>query len=203
MGVSPATATRERLRGLVRASHWDVVTGMAMANVGFYFVVLTSAATLGASGQHDVRTAADAAEALRPLAGSGATVLFAAGLIGTGLLAIPVLAGSAGYAVAELFGWREGLNESLRRAPQFYAVIAVSTLLGIAISLSGLSEIRALYLAAVVNGVTAPIVLAFIMLAAHDRRVLGEFVPGPLLLGAGWAATAAMAIAAVALFATL
>jgi len=203
IGVSPATATRERLRGLVRASHWDVITGMAMANVGFYFVVLTSAATLGATGQHDIETAAEAAEALRPLAGSGATVLFAAGIIGTGLLAVPVLAGSAGYAVAELFGWREGLNESLRRAPQFYAVIALSTLLGIAISLSGLPEMRALYLAAIVNGVTAPIVLAFIMFAAHDRRVLGEFVPGPLLLGAGWLTTAAMAAAAIALFVTV
>lgn len=101
--------------------------------------------------------------------------------------------------MAELFGWREGLSESLRRAPQFYAVIAASTLLGIGLTFTGISEMRALYLAAVVNGVTAPVVLVFIMLAAHDRGILGPFVPGPLLLGAGWAATAAMAVAAFAL----
>ncbi|MBK6664157.1 MAG: Nramp family divalent metal transporter [Thermoflexaceae bacterium] len=198
-GISATSAARERIAALVRASHWDVATGMVMANLGFYFVVLTSAATLGASGRTDVRTAADAAEALRPLAGDGAALLFAAGIIGTGLLAIPVLAGSAGYAVAELFGWREGLSESLRRAPQFYAVIAASTLLGIGLTFTGISEMRALYLAAVVNGVTAPVVLVFIMLAAHDRGILGPFVPGPLLLGAGWVATAAMAVAAVRL----
>lgn len=202
-GIAAATAPPEQLRALVRAAHLDVMTGMFVANVGFYFVVTTAAATLFASGQTEVDTAAQAAEALRPLAGDGATLLFALGIIGTGLLAVPVLAGSAAYAVSELFGWREGLNNTFRRAPQFYGVIALATLLGIGLNFSGVSEVRALYLAAVLNGLIAPVLLVFIMLLASGRGVLGEFAPGPLMLGAGWATTGAMAAAAVALLVTL
>jgi Mn2+/Fe2+ NRAMP family transporter len=174
---------------------------MVLANIGFYFVVLTSAATLHASGQTNVSTAADAAEALRPLAGSGASLLFALGIIGTGLLAIPVLAGSSAYATAELFGWEEGLSETFRQAPQFYAVIALATLVGIAMSFAGVSEIRALYLAAIVNGVCAPILLVAIMLTANDPRVLGDDRPGRLILGLGWLTTVLMAVAAITMLA--
>ena len=202
-GVSPATATAGQMRELLRACHFDVFTGMAMANVGFYFVVLTSAAALHASGETHIATAAEAADALRPLAGDAASLLFALGIIGTGLLAIPVLAGSSAYATSELFGWREGLSTTFKQAPQFYAVIGVATLLGIAMNFAGVGEIRALFVAAVINGVTAPILLFVIMLAAGDRKVLGEFVPGRLLLGLGWLTAIVMAIAAVALFATL
>ncbi len=149
---------------------------MGLANIGFYFVVLTSAATLHASGQTDVQTAAQAAEALRPLAGQAASLVFALGIIGTGLLAVPVLAGAAAYATAELFDWPEGLANRFRQAPQFYAVIALATLLGGALSVVGVSEIWALYVAAIVNGVIAPPLLVVIMLIARDRRVLGDHI---------------------------
>jgi Mn2+/Fe2+ NRAMP family transporter len=115
------------------------------------------------------------------------------------LLAIPVLAGSSAYATAELFGWREGLSSTLRQAPQFYGVIALATVLGIAMSFAGVSEIRALYVAAIVNGVVAPVLLVVIMLAAHDPSVLGEHRPGVLTLAIGWLTTALMALAALAL----
>ena len=192
-----------QVRRLLRAAHWDVATGMVMANVGFYFVVLTAAAALHASGQTDIETAAQAAAALEPLAGSAASWLFALGIIGTGLLAIPVLAGSGAYAMAELFGWREGLSSTFRQAPQFYGVIAVATLLGIGMNFSGISEMRALFFAAVVNGVVAPVLLVAIMIAARNPAVLGEFVPGRLLLGLGWFTTATMGLAAIAMFVTL
>jgi Mn2+/Fe2+ NRAMP family transporter len=188
---------------MLRAANQDVAFGMIMANVGFYFVVLTSAATLFAAGRTDVETPRQAAEALRPLAGDGAAALFAIGLIGTGLLAIPVLAGSAAYAVAELFGWREGLSNTFQRAPQFYGVIALATLLGVLLVFSPVSEIQALFIAAVVNGLTAPVILVFVMFTAADRGILGEFTAGRGVSAVGWAATLAMTAAAVGLLVSL
>lgn len=181
-----------RQRALLRAASYDVGTGMVLANLGFYFVVLASAATLFRAGQTDVETAAEAAEALRPLAGDAASLLFALGIIGTGLLAIPVLAGSVAYAAAELFDWREGLSQTFGRAPQFYGVLALATLLGVALDFSGIPAIRALYLAAIVNGVIAPILLVFIVVVARDRRILGDYRPGRGLSALGWATTLAM-----------
>ena len=198
-GFVPPEMPPAQLKRLVRASHFDVFTGMIMANVGFYFVVLTAAAALHASGQTNVTTAAQAAEALEPLAGRFASLLFALGIIGTGLLAIPVLAGSSAYATAELFGWREGLSSTFRQAPQFYAVIALATLVGIGLNFAGVGEIRALYVAAILNGVTAPLLLVVIMLAAGDRDVLGEYVPGRALLALGWFTAATMGLAALAM----
>ncbi len=200
--IRPAEAAPPVLRRLLHSAAIDVGIGMLLANVGFYFVVLTSAATLFAAGRTDVQTAAQAAEALRPLAGDGATVLFAAGIIGTGLLAVPVLAGSTAYAVAELFGWREGLGLAFPRAPQFYAVIAIATLVGIGIVFSPISEIRALYVAAIVNGVVAPVILTFVMTAAGDRTILGEFKAGLGLLVLGWLTAAVMGLAALGLLIT-
>ena len=202
-GINAPTLSRSQMQELLRACHFDVFTGMVMANVGFYFVVLTSAAALNASGNTEISTAAEAANALRPLAGDAASLLFALGIIGTGLLAIPVLAGSSAYATAELFGWREGLSTTFKQAPQFYGVIGAATLVGIGMNFAGVGEIRALFVAAVVNGVTAPILLVVIMLAAGDRKVLGDFVPGRLLLGLGWLTAVVMAVAAIAMFATL
>jgi len=202
-GFRPAAVPSDQLRRLVRASRIDVFIGMVMANVGFYFVILTAAATLHASGDTEVTTAAQAAEALRPLAGPLASWLFALGIIGTGLLAVPVLAGSCAYATAELFGWREGLSTTFRQAPQFYGVIVLATVLGIGMNFAGVGEIRALYVAAILNGVTAPMLLVVIMLAAGDREVLGDYVPGSVLLGLGWATTVVMGIAALAMFWTL
>ena len=203
MGLVASRLPPARLSGLLRVARIDVATGMVMANVGFYFVVLTSAATLHAAGQTDVETAAQAAEALRPLAGSAASLVFSLGIIGTGLLAVPVLAGSAAYATAELFDWPEGLSNRFRRAPQFYGVIALATLLGGALSVGGISEIRALYVAAIVNGIIAPPLLVVIMLVARDRSVLGEHTAGRGMATMGWITTVIMAIAAVAFFVTL
>ena len=199
-GFRPPAIPAAQMKRLLQVAHFDVITGMFMANIGFYFVVLTAAAALHASGHTDVTTAAQAAEALRPLAGNFAALLFALGIIGTGLLAIPVLAGSAAYATAELFGWREGLSTTFRQAPQFYGVIAIATVLGIAMNFAGVGEIRALYVAAVVNGVIAPLLLVVIMVAASDREVLGEYVPGRLLLGLGWDTAGVMGVAALAMF---
>ena len=199
LGLQGGHIGRRRLQRLLAGARFDVSTGMVLANAGFYFVVLTAAATLHAAGRTDVQTAAEAAEALRPLAGDAATLLFALGIIGTGLLAIPVLAGSVAYAVAEVFDWPEGLSRTLRRAPQFYGVVAVATVLGIAINFLGIPEIRALYLAAIVNGVIAPVLLLVIMVLARDPAVLGHYRTGPLLTAVGWLTAAVMAAAALAL----
>jgi len=198
-GIQATKAGAGQIASLLRAANLDVATGMLMAHLGFYFVVLTAAAALHASGQTDVSTAAEAAEALRPLAGDAASLLFALGIIGTGLLAIPVLAGSSAYATAELFGWREGLSRTFRQAPQFYGVIALATMLGIGMSFLGVSEIRALYVAAIVNGLVAPFLLVVIMLAAGDAEVLGEHRPGVLTLAVGWFTAAVMGLAALGL----
>jgi NRAMP (natural resistance-associated macrophage protein)-like metal ion transporter len=202
-GIVVSRLAPGRMAALLRVARIDVATGMVMANIGFYFVVLTSAATLHASGQTDVETAAQAAEALRPLAGSAASLVFSLGIIGTGLLAVPVLAGSAAYATAELFDWPEGLSNRFRRAPQFYGVIALSTLLGGVLSVGGISEIRALYIAAIVNGIIAPPLLVVILLVAKDRRVLGEHTAGRGMTILGWITTMTMAVAALAFFVTL
>jgi NRAMP (natural resistance-associated macrophage protein)-like metal ion transporter len=186
----------------IRRAQFDVDIGMLLANVVFYFIVLTTAATLYPAGIRHVDTAREAAEALRPLAGDKATVLFAVGFIGTGLLSIPVLAGSAAYAIAEVFDWREGLEERPSAAPQFYAAIAVATVVGLAIALSGVGAIRALFIAAVVNGVTAPILIAFITRLSGDEEVLGPYRNGPLANIIGWTTAGVMALASIAMVAT-
>ncbi len=180
----------------------DSHLGMLLANVVFYFIVLTTAATLFPAGIHEITTARDAAEALRPLAGDHAATLFAIGFIGTGLLSIPVLAGSAAYAVAEVFDWREGLENQPSQAPQFYAVIALSTLIGLVIALSGVGAIRALFIAAVVNGVTSPVLIAAILIVSNDERVLGRHKNGKLSNVVGGATVAVMGLAAIAMVVT-
>lgn len=202
-GVLARREPASHVRALVRAADADVGIGMLMANLGFYFVVLTAAAALHSSGRSDIETAADAAAALRPLAGDASSLLFALGIIGTGLLAVPVLAGSVAYASAELFDWPEGLNETFRRAPQFYAVIILATCGGAGIVFSPLPEMRALFIAAIVNGIIAPVLLVFLMVSAHDRRILGAFRPGAATLVVGWATAGLMGLAALALLVTL
>lgn len=180
----------------LRRAKVDTNVGMLLANVVFYFIVLTTAATLYPAGVRQITSARDAAEALRPLAGSYATTLFAVGFIGTGLLSIPVLAGSAAYAVAEVFDWREGLENEPRQAPQFYAVIALSTLIGLGIALSGVGAIRALFVAAIVNGLIAPVLIAAIIVVANDERVLGRHRNGAASNLVGIATVALMTLAA-------
>jgi Mn2+/Fe2+ NRAMP family transporter len=180
----------------------DSHLGMLLANVVFYFIVLTTAATLFPAGIHEIVTARDVAEALRPLAGDHAATLLAIGFIGTGLLSIPVLAGSAAYGVAEVFDWREGLENQPSQAPQFYAVIALSTLIGLVIALSGVGAIRALFIAAVVKGITLPVLIAAILLVSNDERVLGRHKNGKLSNVIGGATVAAMGLAAMAMVVT-
>ena len=183
----------------IRREKVDTVVGMLFCNVVFYFVILAAGATLHVSGKTDIQSATDAAQALRPLAGSLATVLFAVGLIGAGLLAVPVLTGSAAYAVAETFGWPSGLDEKPRHAAKFYAVIAVSTLVGVLIDFVGINPIKALFWAAVINGVVAPPLLVIVMLVANNKRVMGKRTNGPVTNFVGWLAAAVMFAAAIAM----
>jgi Mn2+/Fe2+ NRAMP family transporter len=177
----------------------DTRTGMAFSNVVAFFIMLTTAVTLHASGQtHTIQTSADAAKALQPLAGQFAFLLFALGIIGTGLLAIPILAGSAAYAVAETFSWRASLESKPRHAPQFYSVLAIATLTGIALDFLGLNPIRALFLAAVINGLAAVPLMVMLMLISNNPKVVGKF-PLPLYLRlVGWIATVCMFISSLA-----
>jgi NRAMP (natural resistance-associated macrophage protein)-like metal ion transporter len=176
----------------------DVNTGMLFSNLVMYFIVLATASTLYRSGQHDIATARQAAEALRPLAGEAAYLLFALGLIGTGLLAVPVLAGSASFAVAEVFRWRAGLDLTARRGRRFYLVFAGAVVGGMALTLFEASPMRVLFLSAVLNGLLAPPLMVLVMLVGNNRTIMGAHVNGPWLNLFGWTATAAMTAAAVA-----
>jgi NRAMP (natural resistance-associated macrophage protein)-like metal ion transporter len=180
----------------------DTYVGMGLSNLIALFIMIATAATLHQSGVLDIETSAQAAEALRPIAGPFAFLLFSLGIIGTGMLAVPVLAGSAAYAVAETFKWRRGLDRKLREARGFYAVVAVATLGGIALTFSPMNPIKALFWSAVINGVISVPVLIVMMLLAGNPRVMGKFVSSPRLMLVGWLATTVMAAAVCAMFAT-
>jgi Mn2+/Fe2+ NRAMP family transporter len=180
----------------------DTVTGMLFCNLVFYFVILAAASTLHPAGKTNIQSATEAAQALRPLAGDAATILFAVGLIGAGLLAVPVLTGSAAYAVSETFGWPSGLNEKPRHARKFYSVIAVSTLVGVVIDFVGINPIKALFWTAVINGVVAPPLLLVVMLISNNRKVMGRRTNGRITNLVGWLATAVMFAAAIGMVVT-
>ncbi|HLF71901.1 MAG TPA: Nramp family divalent metal transporter [Dehalococcoidia bacterium] len=186
----------------VRRAQMDVNAGMLLCHVVVYFIILTTAATFFPSGVREISTAREAAEALRPLAGNKATVLFAVGFIGTGLLTIPILAGSAAYAVAEVFDWKEGLEEKPRQAPQFYLVIAIATVIGLVIAATGIGAIRALFIAAIINGVTAPLLIFAIIAVSNDSEVVGAHRNSALSNALGYATVVVMSLAAIAMFAT-
>jgi NRAMP (natural resistance-associated macrophage protein)-like metal ion transporter len=186
----------------LRTEKIDTVIGMLFCNVVFYFVILAAGATLHTSGHTNIQSATEAAQALRPLAGNLATVLFAIGLIGAGLLAVPVLTGSAAYAVAETFGWRSGLDEKPKHAKKFYGVIAASTLIGVGIDFIGINPISALFWTAVINGVVAPPLLVVVMFVANNKKVVGHRVNGLGTNIIGWLAAFIMFAAAIAMFAT-
>jgi NRAMP (natural resistance-associated macrophage protein)-like metal ion transporter len=183
----------------LRRINFDTWVGMGVSNAIAFFIVLTAAATLHLH-HIEVKTSADAARALEPLAGRFAYVLFALGIIGTGLLALPVLAGSAAYAAAGSFRWRNSLALHLTLAREFYAVIALAVVGGVMITFMHFDPIRALYWSAVINGVTAAPIMLIMMLMARSRRVMGEFAVKGILSWGGWLATLAMAIAAVGVF---
>ncbi|RRA47653.1 NRAMP family divalent metal transporter [Acidipila sp. EB88] len=178
----------------------DTIAGMSASNIIAIFIIYATAATLHASGVTSIQTSSQAAEALRPLAGRFAFTIFAAGIIGTGLLAVPVLAGSGAYALAETFGWQEGLSRQLLEAKSFYAAIAIATMLGAAINFTSLDPVKALYWSAVVNGILAAPVMAAVMLISGNPRIMGELTVVGVMKALGWCATALMFTASVAFF---
>jgi NRAMP (natural resistance-associated macrophage protein)-like metal ion transporter len=192
-------ATAEELR----KSRTDVITGMFFSNLVMYFIILTTAATLHAHGKTTIDTAQQAAEALKPLAGNGAYLLFTLGLIGTGMLAVPVLAGAAAYAVAEASNWRGTLEDKPRLAKKFYAIVASSMILGLALDYAGFNAVKMLFWSAVLNGVLAPPLIVLVVLLTSSRKVMGDHVNPPVLRWLGWVTAAVMAVAAVAMFVTM
>jgi Mn2+/Fe2+ NRAMP family transporter len=181
----------------------DTIVGMLLSQVIMFFIIVTTAATLHANGVTTIQTASQAAEALRPLAGDLSYLLFAAGIIGTGFLAVPVLSGASAYAVAETAGLREGLGKRPGQAPGFYAIIVVSTLIGASFYWLGIKPITALYYAAVLNGLAAPPLMALVIMIANRKDVMGEFVNSRASNIAGWMITVIMALAGVALLVNL
>jgi Mn2+/Fe2+ NRAMP family transporter len=175
---------------------------MGLSNVVALFIVITTAATLHAHGVTDIQTSAQAAGALRPLAGEFAFALFSMGIVGTGMLTVPVLAGSAAFALGEALGWPVGLAQRPARAKAFYLTIAMATLLGLVMNILHLDPVKALFWSAVVNGVVAVPLMVMIMLIAVRPAAMGQFVIGSWLRGFGWLATAVMGLAAVGMFAT-
>jgi len=182
---------------------FDTYLGMGYSNLISLFIIITTAATLHAAGVTDIQTSSQAAEALRPIAGLFTFVIFAVGIIGIGLLAVPVLAGSAAYALGEALGWPTGLERQPLDAKAFYAAIAVSTLVGIFINFVDLDPVRALFWSAVLNGIVAVPLMMVIMIMAMQRKVMGQFTLPWQLSALGWVCTAAMTIAVVIMFATL
>ena len=180
----------------------DTYIGMGISNLIAFFIILTSAVTLHAHGKTDIQSATQAAEALRPVAGDFAFALFTVGIIGTGLLAVPVLAGSAAYAVSGVFGWSASLERQALQAKRFYGVLAAATLIGLSLDFTSIDPIKALFWAAVINGVLAGPVMVVIMLMATNPAVMSQFIISRRLRITGWLATAVMLIAAGGLFVT-
>lgn len=191
-------APEQALRQLKRIK-WDTIIGMGFSNLIAFFIILTTAATLFPAGIHNIQTSADAAAALRPIAGEFAFLLFALGILGTGLLAIPVLAGSAAYALAELIHKPASLSLKPAAAKHFYAIISIATLLGIALVFSGIDPIKALLWSAVINGIVAVPMMLALMHMASKTSIMGTFVIGTKTKVLGWMATTLMSVAATIL----
>ena len=184
----------------LRIAMKDVITGMLLSNVVMYFLILTTAATLNAHGMKNIETAKQAAEALRPLAGKGAYWLFTLGLVGTGMLAVPVLAGSCAYAIAEGANWRSAsLNVKPQLARRFYAVLAIAILIGLAFDFAGLDAVKMLFWSAILNGLLAPPLVIMVVLLTSDRRVMGDRVNSRGMQALGWICALIMSAAAIAL----
>ncbi|MGF6778622.1 NRAMP family divalent metal transporter [Paraburkholderia sp. GAS334] len=193
-GNAPAAA--EELRRI----RWDTWSGMLYSDLAAYFIILATAVTLHVAGVTDITTAAQAASALRPLAGDFAYILFALGILGVGMIGVPVLAGSAAYALSETMGWKEGLERKANDARGFYGVIAVSVLAGFAIQYSPVSPMKALFWSAVINGVVAVPLMVVIIVLVSTKRVMGVYTAGRTLVFLGWLATAIMGAAAIRMF---
>ncbi len=192
--ASPSSTGRQLHR-----IEFDTIAGMAFSNLIALAIIVSAGATLHPAGITHIETSAQAAEALRPIAGPFAFLLFCLGIVGTGMLAVPVLAGSAAYAVAETFHWKHGLDLKLHQARGFYAIVALATAGGVALVFTGIDPIRALFWAAVINGVAAVPIMVVMLLLATDPRVLGKFVVRRWLRLVGWLAMATMALAVAAM----
>ncbi len=199
MGRKTVSQRRGATDQELKSARTDVLTGMGISNLIMYFVILTTGATLHAAGHTEIATAREAAEALRPLAGNLAYLLFTVGIIGTGMLGVPVLAGSAAYAMAEAGAWHGSLNERPRLAGKFYIILAASVAGGLALDFAGISAVRMLFLAAVVNGVLAPPLVVIVTMLSSDAKVMGDRVSTPLLRWLGWITAVVMFVAAVAM----
>jgi len=198
-GRKTITARQGATDDELRAARNDVLTGMFLAGVVMYFIILTTGATLYEQGHRDIETAREAAEALRPLAGKAAYLLFTVGLVGTGMLGIPALAGSAAYAVAEAMHWRGSLNDRPKVAKKFYGVLAVAVFVGLALNFLKLNAVKMLFYAAVINGVLAPPLIVLVTMLTSDEKVMGKRTNPTWLSVIGWATAAVMTAATVAM----
>lgn len=201
-GAKPLERAPEQARGEFSRIRIDTIVGMGFSNLVALFVIVTTAATLHAHGLTDIQTSSQAAEALRPIAGEFAFLIFALGIIGTGLLALPVLAGSSAYALGEAFGWHVGLIRKPQRAKRFYATIALASVAGAALNFTPLDPIKALFWSAVINGVVAVPVMVTMMMLSSNKAAMGDFRLPPILNSLGWLATGVMTLAAIGMFAT-
>jgi Mn2+/Fe2+ NRAMP family transporter len=198
-----AERKRSVTRTEIRDMRADVWSGMFVSNMVMFFIIAACAATLFSSGHMDIQTAADAASALRPFAGEWAYWLFALGIIGTGMLAIPVLAGSSSYALSESFGWKQGLYRKLGQAKAFYGVIIIAMVLGILLNLTSIDPINALIYSAVFNGIVSPFVLVLIVRLSSNKRVMGDYASGSVSKWVGWLTVVLMAVSGAAALASL
>ena len=181
----------------IKSMRIDVWSGMFLSNIVMFFIIAACGGVLYQHGITDIKTTEQAANALRPFAGDATYFLFAAGIIGTGFLAIPVLAGSSSYALTETFRWKEGLYRNLNQAYAFYGIIIISMLVGLGINFIGLDPIKALIYAAIGNAIVAPIILALIVLMSSNRKIMGKWTNKPLTTGIGWVVTITMALASI------
>lgn len=202
-GKKSVSARRGSTTGEIRAMHIDVWSGMLLSNLVMFFIIAACGAILFPHGITNITSAAQAAEALRPFAGNATYALFAVGIIGTGLLAIPVLAGSSSYAMSEAFRWKEGLYRPLRQAHAFYGVIIISMLVGLGMNFIGLDPIKALIYSAVANGIVAPVVLCFVVLMSSNKKIMGRWVNKRYVTWVGWSVVAIMGVAGLAAIITL
>ncbi len=198
-GAEPLRKAPDQASEEIRRIEIDTYIGMGVSNIVALFIVVTTAATLNLRGITDIQTSAQAAEALKPLAGNFAFIVFAAGIIGTGLLALPVLAGSAAYALGEALNWPVGLARLWYQARAFYTTIAIATALGVVMNYLPIDPMRALFWSAVINGVAAVPIMAIMMLVATRKQVMGRFTLPPALRWLGWIATSVMTLAALAM----
>ena len=198
LGKTSIVSRRGATKSEIKNMRIDVWSGMFLSNVVMFFIIAACGALLFGNGITNITTASQAAEALRPFAGDATYFLFAVGIIGTGLLAIPVLAGSSSYAIAESFQWKEGLSRKLRQAQAFYATIFLSMLIGLGINFIGIDPIKALIYSAVFNGIIAPLILLPIVLISSNRKIMGEWTNHKLTTLIGWMVVGIMTIAGVA-----